>query len=131
MEMGVCFGLKKIQEPRTKKQELNKAIVLRFSAFVIVFTKHLFAEAALAADVIPDKQAENTAENGEVNVVIELLEGYGIINRNTKSAYCGYDPGHFEVLKKSTHVYLFYGFGCYSYKAPEFTLMVPVMFLMT
>ena len=82
-------------------------MVLRFSVFVIVFSKHLFAEPALAADVVPDEQAEDTAENGEVNVVIELLEGYSIINRNPKSAYCGYDPGHFKVLKKSTHGYLF------------------------
>jgi hypothetical protein len=77
--------------------------LLRSSVFVVVFSKHLFAEAALAADVVPDEQAENGAENGEVNVVIELLKGYGIINSNPKGAYCGYDPGHFEVLKKSTH----------------------------
>src|SRR5579862_7362527 len=98
---------------------------------IIILSKHLFAEPALAADVVPDKQAENAAENGEVNVVIELLEGYSIINCNHKSTHCGYDPGHFKVLKKSAHLYLFYGLACYSYKALEFTLIVPVIFLMT
>ena len=57
----------------------------------------------MAADVVPDEQTEDATKNGEVNVVIELLEAYSIVNGNPESAYCGYDPGYFEVLKKSTH----------------------------
>jgi hypothetical protein len=106
-------------------------MVLWFFAFLAILSKHLFAETALAADVVPDKQAEDAAENREVNVVVKLLDRHEVIARYHKSAYCGYDPGHFEVLKKSTHGYLFYGFACYGYKVPEFTLMVPVIFFMT
>ena len=76
MGTGVCFG-----------HGSNLLFVRVFIA------KYLFTETALAADVVKNKQAESSAKEREIDVIVEAAECYQIIKHNTKSTHSCYYPG--------------------------------------